>query len=48
VGLREFIRPRQDKFLQSLIAQAEVTLEGLVALEAYMRKRSDKYAIAGH
>jgi predicted phosphate transport protein (TIGR00153 family) len=46
VGLREFFRPRQDKFLQSLIAQAEVTLEGLVALEAYMKKRSDRYAAA--
>ncbi len=40
------VRPRRDKFLQSLIAHAEVTLEGLAALEAYMRKRSDKYAAA--
>jgi len=46
VGLREFIRPRQDKFLQSLIGQAETTLVGMVALEAYMKKRSDKYAAA--
>ena len=44
--LRDYFRPRQDKFLQALITQAEVTLEGMVALEAYMKKRSDKYAAA--
>jgi uncharacterized protein len=46
VGLREFLKPRQDKFLLSLIAQAEITLQGLVALESYMKKKSDKYAAA--
>jgi predicted phosphate transport protein (TIGR00153 family) len=46
VGLREFFKPRQDKFLQSLIDQAEITLAGMVALESYMKKRSDKYAAA--
>ncbi len=46
MGLREFFKPRQDKFLQSLIQQAEITLEGMDALEAYMKKRSDKYATA--
>jgi len=46
VGLREFFKPRQDKFLQSLIRQAEITLAGMVALEAYMKKRSDKHAAA--
>jgi hypothetical protein len=46
VGLREFFKPRQDKFLQSLIAQTEITLAGMVALESYMKKRSDKYAAA--
>jgi predicted phosphate transport protein (TIGR00153 family) len=46
VGFREFFKPRQDKFLQSLIAQAEITLAGMVALESYMKKRSDKYAAA--
>ena len=46
MGLREFFKPRQDKFLQSLIAQTEITLAGMVALESYMKKRSDKYAAA--
>ncbi len=46
MGVREFLRPRQDKFVHSLILQAETTLEGLVALEAYMKKRSEKYAAA--
>jgi uncharacterized protein len=46
VGLRDFRKPRQDKFLLSLIAQAEITLQGIVALESYMKKRSDKYAAA--
>ena len=44
MGLKEFFKPRQDKFLQSLIRQAEITLQGMDALEAYMKKRSDKYA----
>jgi len=46
VGLREFFKPRQDKFLQSLIAQAEITLEGMAALESYTKKGSEKYAAA--
>jgi hypothetical protein len=46
VGLREFFKPRQDKFLQSLIEQAEITLQGMDALESYMKKRSDKHATA--
>ena len=45
MGVREFFRPRQDKFLQSLIEQAEITLHGMDALESYMKKRSDKYAL---
>jgi predicted phosphate transport protein (TIGR00153 family) len=44
VGLKEFFKPRQDKFLQSLIAQSEITLAGVAALESYMKKRSDKHA----
>jgi predicted phosphate transport protein (TIGR00153 family) len=44
LGLREFFKPRQDKFLLSLIQQAEITLEGMNALEAYMKKRSEKNA----
>jgi predicted phosphate transport protein (TIGR00153 family) len=44
MGLREFFKPRQDKFLQLLIQQAEKTLEGMDALESYMKKASDKHA----
>lgn len=44
MGFREFFKPRQDKFLQSLIEQAEITLRGMNALESYMKKRSDKHA----
>jgi predicted phosphate transport protein (TIGR00153 family) len=43
LGIREFFKPRQDKFLQSLIQQTEITLEGMNALESYMKKRSDKH-----
>jgi predicted phosphate transport protein (TIGR00153 family) len=46
VGLREFFKPRQDKFLQLLIEQAEITLQGMDALESYMKKRADKHAVA--
>jgi len=44
VGLREFLRPRQDKFLQLLIQQAEVTLRGIEALGSYMKTPSNKHA----
>lgn len=44
MGLKEIFKPRQDKFLQSLIRQAEITLEGMDALDLYMKKRSDKHA----
>ena len=44
MGLKEFFKPRQDKFLQLLIRQAEITLVGMNALEAYMKKRSEKHA----
>ena len=33
MGLKEFFKPRQNKFLQLLIRQAEKTLEGMDALE---------------
>ncbi len=46
MGLKEFFKPRQDKFLDLLIQQAEQTLIGMNALENYMKKRSDKYATA--
>ena len=44
MGLREFFRPKQDKFLQLLIQHAEMTLEGMEALEAYMKERTDMAA----
>ncbi len=46
MGLKEFFKPRKDRFLELLIQQAEQTLAGMNALEAYMKKRSDKYATA--
>jgi predicted phosphate transport protein (TIGR00153 family) len=46
VGLKEFFKPRQDKFVQSLIAQSEITLQGMAALESYMKKRSERHAVA--
>ncbi len=44
MGLREFFKPRKDKFVLLLIEQAEITLEGMDALESYMKKRSTKHA----
>ena len=45
MGLKEFFKPRQDKFLQLLIQQAEITLHGMDALESNMKKRSEKHAV---
>jgi len=44
LGLKEFFKPKQDRFLLLLIQQAEKTLQGMVALEAYMKKASEKQA----
>ena len=44
MGWREFFKPRQDKFLELLIQQAEMTLQGMDALELYMKKCSEKHA----
>lgn len=46
MGIREFFKPRQDKFVHSLIQQAKITLQGMDALESYMKKRSEKHAVA--
>ena len=46
MGFREFFKPRKDKFVQLLIEQAEITLQGMDALESYMKKRSEKHAIS--
>ena len=44
MGLKDFFKPRQDRFVQLLIQQAEITLRGMDALESYMKKRSTKHA----
>jgi predicted phosphate transport protein (TIGR00153 family) len=40
MGFKELLRPRQDNFLRLIIEQAEKTLEGMEALEEYMRSNS--------
>jgi len=44
VGLKEFFKPRQDRFLQLLIQQSEMTVQGVDALAAYMKTGSDEDA----
>lgn len=44
MGLREFFKPRQDKFLGTLVQQAEHASTVMEALEVYMKKASDKMA----
>jgi len=44
VGLKEFFKPRQDRFLQLLIQQSEMTVRGVDALAAYMKTGSDEDA----
>ena len=44
MGVKEFFKPSKDKFLLSLIRQTEITLEGMDALEAYMKERSEECA----
>ncbi len=46
MGLKEFFKPKPDKFLQSLTVQAGITLQGMNALEAYMKRGSEKHAAA--
>jgi predicted phosphate transport protein (TIGR00153 family) len=40
MGIKEFLRPRQDNFLRLITDQAAKTLEGMDALEEYMRTNS--------
>jgi len=42
--IRGIFKPRQSNFVQLLIQQAEYTVEGMAALERYMKKRSAKHA----
>lgn len=37
MGLRDFFKPRQDNFLRLLTQQAEKTLQGMEALEEFMK-----------
>jgi hypothetical protein len=46
MGVKQFLKPRQDKFVESLIRQADITLQGMTALEAYMKKAAEKHAAA--
>jgi len=42
--LKGFFKPRQDNFVRLLIQQAEWTVEGIEALETYLKKRAEKHA----
>jgi predicted phosphate transport protein (TIGR00153 family) len=42
--IKGFFKPRQNNFVALLIQQAEWTVEGIEALEAYLNKRADKHA----
>ena len=44
MGFRDWLRPRQDNFLQLIIEQAAKTLEGMEALEEYMRSNDREAA----
>jgi predicted phosphate transport protein (TIGR00153 family) len=44
MGLRDFFKPRQDKFLQLIIKQASKTLEGMGALEEFIKTPSKETA----
>jgi predicted phosphate transport protein (TIGR00153 family) len=44
MGFRDFFRPRQDNFLRLIVEQAAKTLEGMEALEEYMRSNSKEAA----
>jgi len=44
MGLRDFFRRKEDKFLRLLLEQAEKTWEGMEALEEFMREGSEEAA----
>lgn len=44
MGIKNFFKPRQDKFLRLLIEHAAKTLEGLETLEEFMKKPGDELA----
>jgi predicted phosphate transport protein (TIGR00153 family) len=44
MGFRDFFRPRKDNFIRLIVEQAAKTLEGMEALEEYMRYNSKEAA----
>jgi len=44
MGIKNLLRPRQDKFLRLLIEHAAKTLEGLESLEEFMQNPGDEQA----
>ena len=42
--IKDFFKPRQNNFIRLLIRQAEYTVEGMEALESYMKKLGTKHA----
>jgi predicted phosphate transport protein (TIGR00153 family) len=44
MGWRDLFKPRQDKFLRLLIEQAAKTMEGMEALEDYMKNANEEAA----
>ena len=44
MGIKDFFKPRQDKFLRLLIDHAAKTLEGLESLEEFVKKPGEKRA----
>ena len=45
MGWKDLFKPRQDKFLRLLIEQAAKTLEGMEALEDYMKDANEETAM---
>jgi predicted phosphate transport protein (TIGR00153 family) len=45
MGWRDWFKPRQDRFLRLLIEQAAKTLEGMEALENYMKDANEETAM---
>jgi len=42
--IKNFFKPRQNNFIRLLVQQAEYTVHGMEALEAYMKKLGTKHA----
>ncbi|MBC7261468.1 MAG: DUF47 family protein, partial [Chloroflexi bacterium] len=42
--LSDFFRPKQDRFIRLLMEQAHFTVQGMQALEKYMRERNPESA----